>query len=1055
MPKFFINRPIFAWVIAIMVMLVGLLAIKKLPVSQYPPIAPPQIAINAVYPGASAQTVQDTVTQVIEQKLNGIDNLIYMSSTSDSAGAVSITLTFKAGTDPNIAQVQVQNKLQLAVPLLPQIVQRSGIQVVKSTRNFLLIVGLVSEDGSMDRNQLTDYMVSNLQDIVSRLEGVGELMIFGTQNAMRIWLNPVKLNNYHLTTNDVITALQAQNAQVSAGQFGGSPAPQGQQLNATINARSLLQTTAQFDAIILRTNPDGSTVKLKDVAESKIGTENYEIQSYYNGKPLGGMAIRLAAGANALETGNRVKAKMAELEKYFPAGMKVVYPYDTTPFVKISIEEVVHTLIEAVFLVFIIMFLFLQNIRATLIPTIAVPVVLLGTMAVLAACGYSINTLTMFALVIVIGLLVDDAIVVVENVERIMTEEGLPPKEATIKSMGQITSALWGIATVLAAVFLPMAFFPGSTGVIYRQFSITIISAMILSVLVAMILTPALCATLLKPIEKGHHAGETGWFAGFFRYFNRAFEFCRHNYEGIVGRSFGKPVRYLVVYGGIVAAMAFFFLHLPTSFLPDEDQGFIICQVQLPAGATQERTIKVIRDLEQHFLKNESKTVEGVITVAGFSFAGRGQNMGLAFVRLKHWDQRPGKDQKASAIAGRAMGAFSQFRDGLAFAFSPPAVLELGVANGFDLQLQDRGGLGHEKLMEARNQLLGMAMKNKKLIAVRPNGQDDSPQFKLDIDDVRAGAMGVSQADINNVLSTAWGSSYVNDFIENGRVKKVYLQSDARYRMLPEDINKWYVSNKAGQMVPFSAFATARWQYGSPRLERYNGIPAVEVLGQAAPGISTGEAMDEVEKMVAQLPPGIGYEWTGLSYEEKNAGAQAPALYAISLLVVFLSVAALYESWTIPFVNLLMLPLGLVGAVVAVKLRVFPNDVYLQIGLLTTIGLSTKNAILIIQFIKEQMHQGHELMEATLTAVKIRLRPVIMTSLAFFFGTLPLALTKGAGASAQNAIGTAVTGGLLSATFIDLIFIPFFFVLVSRLFGRKKYKPHAKEPVVVPAPEVH
>ncbi len=1042
MPRFFINRPIFAWVITIMVMLVGLLSIKSLPVSQYPAIAPPNIAINATYPGASAQTVQDTVTQVIEQKLNGIDNLIYMSSTSDSAGAVSIILTFKAGTDPNIAQVQVQNKLQMAVPLLPQIVQKQGIAVVKSSRNYLLIVGLVSEDGSMDRNSLTDYMVANLQDIVSRLDGVGELLLFGTQNAMRIWLNPAKLNNFHMSTNDVITALQAQNVQVSAGQFGGLPATKGQQLNATINARDLLKNTDQFDAIILRTNSDGSTVRLKDVAESKIGTENYEIQSYYNGKPMGGMAVRLAAGANALETGNRVKAKMAELSKYFPPGMKVVYPYDSTPFVKVSVKEVVHTLIEAVILVFIIMFLFLQNIRATLIPTIAVPVVLLGTMGVLAACGFSINTLTMFALVIVIGLLVDDAIVVVENVERIMTEEGLPPKEATIKSMGQITSALWGIATVLAAVFLPMAFFSGSTGVIYRQFSITIISAMILSVFVAMILTPALCATILKPIEKGHHAGETGWFAGFFRYFNRAFDFCRDKYEGIVGRSFGKPVRYLVVYFTIVVAMAYFFLHLPTSFLPDEDQGFLLCQVQLPAGATQERTIKTIRQVEQHFLEKESKTVEGIITVAGFSFAGRGQNMGLAWVKLKDWDERKTPDLKARAIAGRAMKAFSEIRDGIAFAFSPPAVLELGVANGFDFQLQDRGGLGHEKLMEARNQLLGMAMKNPKLTAVRPNGQDDSPQFKLDIDDVRAGALGVSLLQVNDVLATAWGSSYVSDFIQDGRVKKVYLQSEPQSRMLPEDINSWYVSNKSGQMVPFSAFATAHWQYGSPRLERYNGIPSVEVLGQAAPGISTGEAMAEVEKMATELPPGIGYEWTGLSYEERNAGAQAPALYAISLLVVFLSVAALYESWTIPFVNLLMLPLGLVGAVVAVKLRMFPNDVYLQIGLLTTVGLSTKNAILIIQFIKEQMHQGHELVEATLTAVKIRLRPVIMTSLAFFFGTLPLALTKGAGAAAQNAIGTAVTGGLLSATFIDLIFIPFFFVMVSRLFGKKQYQNH-------------
>jgi multidrug efflux pump len=1049
MPRFFINRPVFAWVIAILVMLVGLLSIKILPVSQYPAIAPPQIAINATYPGASAQTVQDTVTQVVEQKLNGIDNLIYMASTSDSAGAVSIALTFKAGTDPNIAQVQVQNKLQTAVPLLPQIVQQQGITVVKSGRNYMLIVGLVSEDGSLDRNGLTDYLVSNIQDTISRLDGVGELMVFGTQNAMRIWVNPAKLNNYHLTTDDVINALQAQNVQVSAGQFGGTPAVHGQQLNATINARSMLQTSDQFNAVILRTNPDGSTVKLKDVADSKIGTENYDIQSYYNGKPMGGVAIRLAAGANALETGDRVKAKMAELSKYFPPGMKVIYPYDSTPFVKISIEEVLHTLVEAVFLVFIIMFLFLQNIRATLIPTVAVPVVLLGTMGVLAACGFSINTLTMFALVIVIGLLVDDAIVVVENVERIMTEEGLPPKEATIKSMGQITGALWGIATVLSAVFLPMAFFSGSTGVIYRQFSITIISAMILSVFVAMILTPALCATLLKPVEKGHHSGETGWFTWFFSRFNRTFEYCRDKYEGIVGRSFGKPVRYLVVYGTIVAAMAYFFIHLPTSFLPDEDQGFILCQVQLPAGATQERTTQVIRQMEQHFMEKESKTVEGIITVTGFSFAGRGQNMGLAWVKLKDWKVRKTQDLKAPAIADRAMKAFSKYRDGLAFAFSPPAVLELGVANGFDFQLQDRGGLGHEKLMEARNQLLGMAMKNKKLVAVRPNGQDDSPQFKLDIDDVRAGALGVSLSQVNDVLSTAWGSTYVNNFIQDGRVKKVYLQSDASYRMLPEDINNWYVNNNSGQMVPFSAFATARWQYGSPRLERYNGLPAVEILGQAAPGVSTGEAMAEMEKLSADLPAGIGYEWTGLSYEEKNAGAQAPALYAISLLVVFLAVAALYESWTIPFVNLLMLPLGLVGAVTAVKLRMFPNDIYLQIGLLTTVGLSTKNAILIIQFIKEQMHQGHELVEATLMAVKIRLRPVIMTSLAFFFGTLPLALTKGAGAAAQNAIGTAVTGGLLSATFIDLIFIPFFFVLVSRLFEKKQSQAAPVGPDVV------
>ena len=1037
MARFFINRPIFAWVIAIMIMLAGILSIKTLPVSQYPPIAPPQITIKAMYPGASAQTVQDTVTQVVEQKLNGLDNLLYMSSSSDSSGSVDINLTFKAGTDPNIAQVQVQNKLQLATPLLPQIVQRSGISVLKSTKNFLLMVGLVSEDGSMNRDALADYLVSNVQDIVSRLQGVGELQVFGTQNAMRIWLNPDQLNNYRLTTGEVVAALQAQNAQVSAGQFGGTPAARGQQLNATISARTLLQTPAQFESILLRTNGDGSTVKLGDVAKCEIGTESYDVQSFYKGKPAAVMAVRLASGANALETATRIKEKMAELEPFFPAGVKVAYPYDTTPFVKISIEEVVKTLIEAICLVFVIMFLFLQNFRATLIPTIAVPVVLLGTFGVLSLCGFSINTLTLFALVIVIGLLVDDAIVVVENVERIMSEEGLSPKEATIKSMGQITSALWGIVTVLTAVFLPMAFFGGSTGVIYRQFSITIIAAMILSVVLAMTLTPALCATMLKPVAKGHTAGEGGWFRGFFRLFNRSFEFGRRHYERMVGRSFSRPLRYLFVYGAIVACMGFLFVRLPTAFLPDEDQGFIICMVNLPAGATVDRNVAVMRQIEDHFERNESQAVESVITVAGFGFAGRGQNMGIAFVRLKHWDQRKSPQLKASAIAGRAMGAFSKIKDGFVFAVSPPAVVELGQANGFDFMLQDRGGLGHLKLMEARNQLLGMAMQNKKLVAVRPNGQEDSPQFKLDIDDVRAGALGVSLTDINSVLSTAWGSTYVNDFIENGRVKKVFLQAAAEFRMLPEDLNRWYVKNQRGEMVPFSAFASSHWQYGSPRLERYNGIPSAQIQGQAAPGVSTGEAMAEMEKMAAALPPGFGFEWTGLSYEERNAGAQAPLLYAISLLVVFLSVAALYESWTIPFVNLLMLPLGLVGAVAAVTLRVLPNDVYLQIGLLTTVGLSTKNAILIIQFIKAQMQEGLSLEEATLTAVRIRLRPVIMTSLAFFFGTLPLALTTGAGAAAQNAIGTAVTGGLLSATFIDLIFIPFFFVLVSRLFLKK------------------
>lgn len=1032
MPRFFTHHPIFAWVIAIMIMLAGLLSIKRLPVSQYPAIAPPQVTITANYPGASAQTVQDTVTQVIEQKLNGIDNLLYMQSTSESAGGASINITFKAGTDPNVAQVQVQNKLQLAIPQLPEVVQRQGISVAKSTRNFLLVVGLVSEDGTMDRNQLTDYLVSNVQDIVSRLEGVGEMQTFGSQNAMRIWLDPNRLQNYHLTTTEVITALRAQNAQVSAGQFGATPHGPGQQLNATITSRTLMRTPEEFEAIVIKTRPDGSVVRLKDVATCAIGTESYDTQSFYNGRPVGAMAVRLASGANALETATRIKEKMAELSRFFPPGVKTVYPFDSTPFVKISIQEVVKTLLEAVVLVFVIMYLFLQNLRATLIPTIAVPVVLLGTFAVLAATGFSINTLTMFALVIVIGLLVDDAIVVVENVERIMTTEGLPPREATIKSMSQITSALWGIVIVLTAVFVPMAFFPGSTGVIYRQFSVTIISAMILSVIVAMTLTPAMCATLLKPVDPAGHAAGRG---GFFGAFNRAFDACRIRYEGLVSRSFRKPVRYLALYAAIVACMGWFFTRLPTSFLPEEDQGFVMCLVQLPPGATEDRTLAVMRQMEEHFLTAEKRNVEGVITVAGFSFAGRGQNMGLAFVRLKDWDQRKGAANKASAIAGRAMGAFSRIKDGMAFALSPPAVMELGQANGFDLMLQDRGGLGHEKLMEARGRLLGMAMTHPKLVAVRPNGQEDTPQFKLDVDDLRAGALGVSIDDINQVLSTAWGGVYVNDFIENGRVKKVFLQADAPFRKVPEDIGLWHVRNQDGEMVPFSAFSSARWNHGSPRLERYNGIPAIQINGQAASGVSTGEAMAEMEKIIATLPEGIGYEWTGLSYEEKNAGAQAPALYAISLLVVFLSVAALYESWTIPFVNLLMIPLGLVGAVVAVSLRALPNDIYLQIGLLTTVGLSTKNAILIIQFIQDRIRQGHDLVEATVEAVRVRLRPVIMTSLAFFFGTLPLVLATGAGAAAQNAIGTAVTGGLLSATFIDLIFIPFFFVLVSRRFG--------------------
>src|SRR5512139_3657517 len=1038
MARFFIDRPVFAWVIAIIIMLAGVLAIDTLPVSQYPQIAPPQIAIIAMYPGASAQTVQDTVTQVIEQKLNGIDNLIYMASSSDSAGAVSIALTFAAGTDPNIAQVQVQNKLQLAIPLLPQIVQRTGIQVVKSTRNFLVIVGLVSEDGSMNRFELADYAVSNVQDIISRVEGVGEVMMFGSQNAMRIWLDAQRLQEFRMTPADVVAALQAQNTQVSAGQFGGTPAAQGQQLNATITPRSLLQTPEQFGAVILRTNADGSSVRLRDVARCEVGTENYDMLSRYRGKPASGLAIRLAAGANALDTADRVKAQMEDLSRFFPPGMKVIYPFDTTPFVRISIEEVVQTLVEAILLVFLVMFVFLQNFRATLIPTIAVPVVLLGTFGVLSAAGFSINTLTMFAMVLAIGLLVDDAIVVVENVERIMSEEGLSPRDATIKSMGQITGALWGIALVLSAVFVPMAFFGGSTGVIYRQFAITIVSAMVLSVLIAMILTPALCATLLKPVAKGHVAAESGWFAWFFRAFNRWFDRGSRGYQSLVGRMLGGPWRHMLVYAAIVAAMAVLFLRLPTAFLPDEDQGFIICQVQLPAGATQERALQVIEQLEQHFMENEKRAVDSVLTISGFSFAGRGQNMGLAFVKLRDWELRRTPELRAPAVAGRAMGAFSRIRDGMVFAFVPPAVTELGTANGFDFELQDRGGLGHERLMEARNQLLGLAAKNPVLVAVRPNGQDDTSQFRLDIDDVRAGALGVSAADANGVISTAWGGAYIGDFVQNGRVKKVYVQADAKDRMLPEDISAWHVRNSAGEMVPFSAFTTARWEYGSPRLERYNGMPSMEIMGQAAPGRSSGEAMQEMERMTAELPAGIGYEWTGLSYEERAAGAQAPALYAISLLVVFLCLAALYESWAVPFSVMLVVPLGVVGAVLAATSRGYANDVYFQIAILTTIGLSAKNAILIVEFAKGEMERGVGLVEATLEGARLRLRPILMTSLAFFFGVLPLALNRGAGSGAQNAMGTAVNGGMATATVLAIFFVPVFFVTVRRLFPAKE-----------------
>jgi len=1038
MVQFFINRPIFAWVIAIIIMLSGILAIKQLPVAQYPAIAPPQVSVIASYPGASAKTVEDTVTQVIEQKMNGIDHLSYISSNSDSAGNATITLTFDAGADPNIAQVQVQNKLQLAVPLLPQAVQQQGVQVTKSTRNFLLVAGFVSEDGSMNRYDLSDYVAANVQDMISRVAGVGEVQMFGSKYAMRIWLDPNRLNSYKLTPGDVKAAVRAQNAQVSAGQLGGNPSPEGQQLNATITAQTLLQTPEEFNDIILRTDADGSTVRLRDVARTELGSENYEVIARYNGKPAIGLAVKLAAGANALDTADAVKAKLGELSQFFPAGMKIVYAFDTTPFIKISIQEVVKTLAEAIILVFLVMFLFLQNFRATLIPTIAVPVVLLGTFAVLSAFGFSINTLTMFGVVLAIGLLVDDAIVVVENVERVMSEEGLSPREATRKSMKQITGALVGIALVLSAIFVPMAFFGGSTGVIYRQFSVTLVSSMVLSVLVAMILTPALCATLLKPVTKGHRKAESGWFSGFFRWFNRVFDKSSWKYQSLVGRMIARTGRYMVIYAALAAVMALLFFRLPTAFLPDEDQGMLFSLVQLPVGATQERTLKVLEDVERHFLVDQKEAVNSLFTVAGFSFAGNGQNMGVAFVKLKDWEERQRPDLRVKAVAGKAMGAFSQFRDAMAFAFPPPAVMELGTATGFDMQLQDRAGLGHEKLMEARNQLLGMAAQNPVLMGVRPNGQEDTPQFRLDIDQERAGALGLSLADINDTVSTAWGGSYVNDFIDRGRTKKVYIQADAPHRMLPEDLYKWHVRNRDGVMVPLSAFASAHWVSGSPRLERYNGIPSVEIIGEPAPGKSTGAAMLEMEKMASQLPQGIGFEWTGLSYQERMSGSQAPALYAISLLVVFLCLAALYESWAIPVSVMLVVPLGVLGALLAASGRGLSNDVYFQVGLLTTIGLSAKNAILIVEFAKERIEHGMGLMEAITEAVRIRLRPILMTSLAFVLGVLPLVISRGAGSGAQNAIGTGVMGGMISATVLAIFFVPVFFVVVLRLFpGRQ------------------
>ena len=1044
--NFFLDRPVFAWVIAIIMMLAGGLAIYNLPISQYPPIAPPSIAIEAFYPGASAETVENSVIQIIEQKMTGFDKLLYMSATSDASGAGKIELTFAPGTDPDLAWAQVQNKLQLALASLPDVVQRQGVRVSKSTINWLLVTGLISEDASMDEFDLADYAQANVEQVLARVPGVGEVEVFSSQYAMRLWLNPDRLNDYRLTMEDVIRGLQAYNVEVSAGQFGGAPAVAGQRLNASVIVQNLLKTPEEFAAIPLRINPDSSIVRVRDVGRTELGTERYGRHQLFDGKPAAVLAVRLAPGANALKTADLVKAKMQELARYFPPGIKVIYPLDTTPFVRGAINEVVMTLLEAILLVFLVMYLFLGNIRATLIPTLAVPVVILGTFAVLGLFGFSINMLTMFAMVLAIGLLVDDAIVVVENVERVMSEEGLPPKEATRKSMREITSALIGIGLVLAAVFGPMAFFGGSTGVIYRQFSVTIIAAMLLSVVVALILTPVLCASLLQPLTEGHAPAETGFFLfrSFFRWFDQAFLWIRNRYQILVGRILAKKLRYLIIYLLIVAILGFLYQRMPIAYLPNEDQGIMYVQAMLPAGSTLEQTKQVLDEVRNYLLVEEKKAVASCFTFAGRGFSGGGQNVGIGLVKLKDWELRPQSDLKVNALVGRAMARFAQIRNARVFAFPPPAVFELGRAGGFDFQLQDRGGLGHEALMAARNRMLDMAAKDPRLTRVRPSGLEDVTQYHIDVDWGKAGALGVPINTIHNTISAAFGSAYVNDFIQGGRVKRVYVQADAPFRMLPQDLERLYVRNISGTMTPFASFAGGHWFQGSPLLERFNSFPSLNIWGEPAAGRSSGEAMQAMEEIVSKLPKGIGFDWTGLSYQERMAKSQAPLLYAFSIIVIFLCLAAMYESWTIPITILLALPLGVVGGVVASSLRGLPNDVYFQIGLLTVLGLTSKNAILIVQFAMAKSKEGMELIQATLTGSKLRLRPIVMTSLAFGFGVLPLALATGAGAGAQIAIGTGVLGGMVTATFLAIFFIPLFFVGVVQLFSKKKGAPKAE-----------
>ena len=1026
--RFFIDRPIFAWVIAIFIALAGVLAIVRLPVEQYPGIAPPQVVVQASYPGASAETAQNSVTQVIEQQLTGIDNLMYFSATTGSTGQVQITATFEAGTDPDIAQVQVQNKVQQATSRLPQEVLQQGVVVQKSQFSFQLIVGINDTQGRYNNVDISDYLASRLVDPLSRVPGVGDVQVFGSSYAMRIWLDPYKLVSYNLTPIDVRDAVRAQNTQVSAGELGAQPAVPEQQLNATVTAQSRLQTPEQFRNIILKSSPGGAIVRLSDVARVEIGADSYMTISRLNGRPAAGMTVRLAPGANALRTIDAVKARATELAKTLPEGMDLSFPVDNTRFIRVSIREVIYTLIEAIVLVILVMWVFLQNWRTTLIPAIAVPVVLFGTFGALAVFGYTINTLTLFALVLSIGLLVDDAIVVIENVERIMREERLSPRDATRKSMGQITGALIAIALVLSAVFVPMAFFGGSTGVIYRQFSVTIVSAMVLSIFVALVLTPALCATLLKPLSENGHERH----GAFFTWFNRMFETGRERYMQLVQRILGRKTPALLVYGVAVVVMGVLLYRMPTGFFPAEDQGGLFTPITLPVGAMQSRTIEVGKQVERFYLEDEKNNVHSVFIVAGFSFAGQGQNTGQAFVNLTDWEDRPGRENSAQAIVDRAMQKFSKIRDAQIFALVPSPVRELGNSTGFEMQLQDRGGLGHEALMAARDQLLSAARQSPLLAQVRHNGLDDTPQLHLAIDQPKANALGISLADINATLSAAWGGSYINDFIDRGRVKRVYMQGDAPFRMVPEDLDRWHVRTSSGTMAPFSSFVTWRWAPGPARLERYNGLPSLNIQGQGAARVSSGTAMEEMERLVAQLPEGIGLEWTGLSYQEKLSGAQAPMLYAISLLVVFLCLAALYESWSVPTAVLLVVPLGIVGAVTAATLRGLYNDIYFQVGLLATMGLAAKNAILIVEFAEAELRAGVNAVEAAVHASRLRLRPILMTSFAFIAGVFPLVVATGAGAASQNDIGTGVVGGMITGVALAIFLVPVFFVIVRR-----------------------